>query len=62
LSFKDRSITSNLHLAPDIKVEKIDDTTVQLADLATVELLSEQCDLRVIHGQQEPLLGWVSFS
>ena len=27
-----------------------------------IELLSEDCDLQVIHGQKTPLLGWVSFS
>lgn len=56
------TINSNLHINPKLKITKISENSVRVDNYVDIELLSKDCDLRVIHGQKTPLFGWVSFS
>jgi len=54
--------TSNLHINPSINVVQNDMDEVTVGEFATVKLISKECHLKLIHGQEKPYLGWVSFS
>ncbi len=57
-----RSFTSNLHINPELSLQRISSNIVRINNYIEVELLSNECELFVIYGQTNPLLGWISFS
>ena len=60
--FNDPVFLSNLHVNPELKVRLLDSKTVEVVDYVTINLVSSNCVLRVVRGQKDPLIGWVSFS
>ncbi len=58
----DTVFTSNLHINPNLKMSIISKNIVRINNYADIELQSKDCELQVIHAQESPLLGWVSFS
>ncbi len=58
----DTVFTSNLHLHPELKVNKSSDRSITVDDYANIELITTDCKLNVVTGQKDPLLGWASFA
>ena len=54
-------VTSNLHMHPSVSVRMTGQNRVQLDELATVDMTSEECWLEIIAARMKPMLGWVSF-
>jgi hypothetical protein len=58
----DYKFTSNLHLNPELEPTWVSEDTIRVKDLVDVKLISDNCELILVRGQTNPLLGWISFS